>query len=536
MSILTDWAILQAQVQNAAALLNSASANAVALGQEIAALVAGTIPSNNYPQPTPSGQTYYVSANGSDTNDGKSTSTAWASIAKVNATTFAHGDAVLFRGGDVFVGNLSLTPIRFPGSNLIGAYGTGNAVINTGSGHGIEAVNVAGLSVFNLIVLGYGGATNKGVYIHNDGTVGQLAGPTLKGLTVTGFGSDGILLYGSPGFANPYIGYCISYGNTGADPQALTSGIAMWAGGVSNASQCFLNPTVEHNQVYSNPGLSGPNWSGSGIFMQGVKGGVNQYNDTYSNGSACQASNGSGPVGNWCADSDGIVFQFDRSWSNSSLTADGGGFDLDGGCINCLIQFCLAHDNRSYGMTCYAYEGSWGNNTIRYNVFVNNIGQQLSFGGTGATLTGTLAIHNNILIGDNRYTDQSWHAVIANPDWEQGQFPKVILANNIISAAGGGWLMIINGSAGSVVCDHNDYAGDGYVKWNYNTFSTVASWGQDAGATTADPKLDASYRFLAGSPMIGAGVNVTTKYSLPTPSADYFGAAITNPPNIGAGD
>ena len=45
-------------------------------------------------------QTFYVSASGSDSNDGLSASTAWKTISKVNAASYISGDQILFHGGD----------------------------------------------------------------------------------------------------------------------------------------------------------------------------------------------------------------------------------------------------------------------------------------------------------------------------------------------------------------------------------------------------------------------------------------------------
>jgi hypothetical protein len=50
--------------------------------------------------------TYYVSTSGSDSNSGTSTSAPWASVAKVDATTFAPGDTILFQRGDQWHGDL----------------------------------------------------------------------------------------------------------------------------------------------------------------------------------------------------------------------------------------------------------------------------------------------------------------------------------------------------------------------------------------------------------------------------------------------
>ncbi len=54
-----------------------------------------------------SATTYYVSASGGDdSKDGVTTATAWKSIAKVNASTFAAGDQILFKRGEVWTEGL----------------------------------------------------------------------------------------------------------------------------------------------------------------------------------------------------------------------------------------------------------------------------------------------------------------------------------------------------------------------------------------------------------------------------------------------
>lgn len=71
---------------------------------------------------------YYVSASGSNNNNGLSTTTAWQSIAKINSFSFAANDRILFRRGDTFYGGIILKR-----SNLsFGAYGSGAKPVITG--------------------------------------------------------------------------------------------------------------------------------------------------------------------------------------------------------------------------------------------------------------------------------------------------------------------------------------------------------------------------------------------------------------------
>lgn len=70
---------------------------------------------------------YYVDAtNGSDSNNGTSSSTPWKTIDKVNTSTFAPGDSILFKRGESFRGNLVPCSGSPSGYITYSAYGTGN--------------------------------------------------------------------------------------------------------------------------------------------------------------------------------------------------------------------------------------------------------------------------------------------------------------------------------------------------------------------------------------------------------------------------
>jgi hypothetical protein len=79
--------------------------------------------------------TYYVAADGADTNNGTSTGTPWQTIAKVNASTFVAGDSVLFNRGDVWYGTSLVAPSSGSSGSPItfGAYGSGANPIVKGS-------------------------------------------------------------------------------------------------------------------------------------------------------------------------------------------------------------------------------------------------------------------------------------------------------------------------------------------------------------------------------------------------------------------
>lgn len=69
---------------------------------------------------TVTGTTYYVSNWGNDANDGLTPETAWATPARVSEAALCEGDAVRFRRGDLFRGNVQTKP-----GVGYGAYGEG---------------------------------------------------------------------------------------------------------------------------------------------------------------------------------------------------------------------------------------------------------------------------------------------------------------------------------------------------------------------------------------------------------------------------
>lgn len=74
------------------------------------------------------GNSYYVSPAGNDNADGLTPQTAWSSLSKVNATTFAPGSQVLFERGGEWRGQLSASSSGTVESPIVyGAYGSNGA-------------------------------------------------------------------------------------------------------------------------------------------------------------------------------------------------------------------------------------------------------------------------------------------------------------------------------------------------------------------------------------------------------------------------
>lgn len=114
---------------------------------------------------TTEAKNYYVSAAGSDANNGLTTTAPWKSISKVNSSfaSMAVGDSILFRRGDVFYGALVVTKSGVSGSPIvISAYGTGAKPLISGFttlsswsavGNGIYQSAVVASASLNMVAL-----------------------------------------------------------------------------------------------------------------------------------------------------------------------------------------------------------------------------------------------------------------------------------------------------------------------------------------------------------------------------------------------
>ena len=114
------------------------------------------------------GAIYYVSNAGNDSNSGLTVSLPWKSLNKVNISTFASGDQILFQRGNIFIGSLAVQRSGL----TYGAYGTGiNPVISgfetisgwTDQGGGVYRAKTTATSSCNMVTVN-GVNTPRGRY------------------------------------------------------------------------------------------------------------------------------------------------------------------------------------------------------------------------------------------------------------------------------------------------------------------------------------------------------------------------------------
>jgi hypothetical protein len=507
--------------------------------------------------------TYYVSRSGSDSRSGKTPELAWQTIAHVNEHAFQPGDKILFLGGQSFFGAITLPSSGTCDAPItIGSYGTGSATIVSDSSNGFTAEAKGGFIVSNLIFTGSGSTANmaNGIAIDNNlsGNT-KLSCVTVSGVTVSGYGANCIRISGSSGasgFNNLTITQAIAHDCTGstAKEAGCIVVVAKPDYGLGTIRPAHTNITISHNQAYNCTGKSGgDNWTGSGIVISEVGTALVEYNVAHDNGANSTRSNG--PVGIWTYDSTGVTIQFNESYHN--LTGggggDGGGFDLDGGVVNSVMQYNYAHDNVGAGYQIEAYNDGrvtkWQNNIVRFNISQNNgVGLMVI---ANSTMTRCL-IYNNTIYGNYAFDEQGTAST------------NCIAANNIFYSLAPSSSYVVNVQrASSIVLKGNDYWQNGKFSWNGTTYGDFAAWqaatGQEkvggvnsglvmeprlfvngGGGTTggyAPASLNA-YRLQTGSPMLEAGLDLSRLYGIDVGTRDYYGAAVPDGSgkyNIGAG-
>lgn len=519
------------------------------------------------------GTTYYVSPTGSDSNDGKSQGAAWQTITKVNASTFGAGDRILFQGGQTFSGALSMGTANWSGSSVpnatypvtFGSYGAGNATISSGSSSGFAALNIGALVVRDLTFVGGGIAstTVNGVSATNSqGGNTKLQFVRLTNLDVSQYGGNGILITGTSGtsgFNDVVISACSAHDNTGGvTPGTGTAGIFVTSVpgyGFGATTPAHTNVTISGCTAAGNTGKAGDalNWVGSGIVIAQTTNGLISACSTSNNGQNSTLSS-AGPVGCWTADSKNIVIQLCESFGNKTGgSIDGGGFDMDGGCVDCAIQYCYSHGNAGSGFLVYSYNDGTVTAvtgcTIRYCISENDvIDTSQTTGsinvGSDAVLTG-VAVYNNTV-----YQSRVGPSVMA-ASYTLASTITGNVANNIFYTASGVKLAAVASNPTGLLFTGNDYftLGSFSLTWNGVTYSSFAAWqtatsqekisGSNVGLTS-NPLLtnpgggtSGSYVLQVGSPMIGVGINLTTQFSISQGSRDYVGNAIPN--GIGTG-
>ena len=339
---------------------------------------------------------YYISPFGDDSNAGISTKQPWQNIERVNATRLLSGDSVWFQANQTFKGNLTLSDAETDTADkpiTFGSYGDGRATIDAGTGPGFFAKNRGGVRIVDLNFVGADPdqSTSSGIWFLNTLPAHKkLTHICIDRVNVSGFKHAGICIAAQPidrGWCG-FSGVKITHANVHENGDVGISCIGTWNPEVEGYSHTDIY--VGKCRVYRNFGISGKgSHSGNGIVLAQVDGATIEHCEAYQNGKLNDYKGG-GPVGIWTWDSNRVLIQFNESHHNrTGSSKDGGGFDLDGGVRNSIVQYNYSHDNDGAGYLLAQFEGAkaFHNNVIRYNVSKND-GRKNSYGGIHLWSTG----------------------------------------------------------------------------------------------------------------------------------------------------
>jgi hypothetical protein len=494
---------------------------------------------------------YFVRPTGNDEANGTSTSAAWRTIDRVNRARFQPGDSVRFEAATTFNGNLRLSAEDAGTSNdpvVIGSFGDGRATILAGRRTGISVENAGGVAIENLIVAGTGRTNNLGYGICCDNTLtnGQRLGYLrIANVEARDFGIFGILVGGShAGFEHVLITNCVMHGN-------LRGGMEV-AGRLPWDSTVYAHADVHvtHCQAFDNTGDPTylKNHSGSGIVLYQIDGGVMEYCTAWNNGALCHSSGGG--VGLWMCAARSVVIQHCESFGNRTSGGDGGGFDIDGGCVDCVLQYNYSHDNDGPGLMVYTYPYAFFADrgaVVRFNISENDSRKGRRYAGLwvrtdGKQITGLEIYNNTVVIGP--WTDQA--ALINARDVEAR------IWNNIFIASGSALPLRVELPDNRVRFENNLYwrkGGPTEISWGAQTYSSLREWRARTGQEllsgvpeglfadpdlTRDPQearpgerrgLEAvrAFRPLPGSPVLAGGLDLRKMFGLDTGARDFLG-------------
>jgi hypothetical protein len=523
--------------------------------------------------PAMASSVYYLSPQGNDGLDGKSTAAAWQTTNKVNASNFGPGDSLLIDGGHgAFAGCLTFSSPNVtstPAANfVVGVYNGAKWTLNSNCGSdgvlqaAITINGVSGIVVQDGMLSGNGTHTLVGIWIRN--TV--LAGPADTiivqrmdisdfNTTLTTTNSEEVFITGWPGNGLTKV-QILNNKLHGVSVTSLDDN-GIW--GYGNGQD--IAATYSGNEIYNMGGLTGRanGTTGSGLWCGGTKScevARNYIHDIGANVNQCGGATG---IGTWNADSsyvhDNEVHHVHATTWNSS-TCDFSALDADGFSTNGLWERNYTHHNDGPAI---AFGGSppeepWGPNTFRLNVSEEDNLQGTDGGGIWAlSPTSSGYVYNNTAY---RSLDVTGAFPFCISLGYNGSYGGGLIANNTCTNA----VILWGGYSGGLTDDrynqsavqimNNNYqlAGTPLFFWQGNSYTSLGSFqaatGKDVNSIALNPLFrspggggdcggvlngtcPSAYRLSSGSPMVGGGTNISA-FGVTPPPTGYYGTPFQN--------
>lgn len=454
--------------------------------------------------------TYYISPNGNNSNSGNSPDDAWQTIERVNKMQFEPNSRIFFEGGESFSGNIYFTvgDGNDPAKSIrVSSYGTGKATIKAGDKDGIYVYNTAGIIIDNLIFSGSGMHSNNasGIHFYNDlpGNI-KLEKIEITNTEVSGFRNFGIVIgafNGNSGFNNVLIENNKVY-------DILDVGISSYGEfSSSKTGYAHSNITVRNCEVFNIQGYDKKSHSGNGIVLSDVQKSFIENSTVYNCGQG--NTNCGGPVGIWYWDADQVTIQHNEVYNISAGTGcDGGGFDLDGGVTNGIMQYNYSHNNDGAGFLVGQFTGArpMNNIIVRYNISENDAATN---GGSVYLFNGDKQMDNIYVYNNTFYLqEQSGNlssAAIKLLEWKVIE-GSIQFNNNILYAGNGAHLVSVPKGYSAALNGNLYYSPDKFnISFEGNAYGSLESF-----RATGNEKLNDLNLGFEGDPMLtGPGSGTT---------------------------
>ncbi len=519
-----------------------------------AAGAAGTGGGSGVCAPGASSAFYVDAVNGDDAADGRSESTAWRSLAKVNVTTFSPGDELCFRAGGSFTGSLHpLGSGTLAAPIVIGSYGTGEMPKFVAGASDLDTVLLLNQSYWEV----------NGLEVTNEkSSLGDVRGIAIRGSnagTLSHIYVRGCHVHDVTGVVNWIGGDTADNApgvtfQTGWDASKRTGGIVVEVDAKNGTSQKtkFDDVRIENNVIEDT--------SFGGIILKQLDGTVhwgvrssksdstwtphtnvvirNNYLSQTGTSYGCNTiyvtdvqdglvegnvTKGSGTSAIELYYTDRVTVQHNETFGTvrKASGADYNGIDSDKASTGTIIQYNYVHDN---GDGILLAQFSFGDSVIRYNLIVNNSRYGINL---HSDTSATNATYNNLFFAEGLASA----SLVSTSGDGSALAATYVISNNILHTT-----------------RTSDAARTGSgVTYRNNLYSGLPAVAGDSGAKTGNPMFvnpgarqngDQSgpafasltgFALMAGSPALNAGVTIADNGGM-----DFFGTALyVGAPDIG---
>ncbi len=322
-------------------------------------------------------KTYYVdSTDGDDKSPGDSPDTAWKTIRRAMQQNYSPGDALLFKRGCIWRESLRIKGVGTKTRPItLGTYGGGpkprlmssDPAILSNDGP-VSWWHIKGLELLgdrNFDPRGKKQGGQNGISITQSV---RSAGLVIEDCVVHDIDGKGIVFNAQALRPSVFRDVTIM----GCEVYNAGTGIAtdgLWpapAGQLVRYQRCISHFTVRECRVHD--------IATDGIVLYNCEDSVIEHCTAWRTGIGIWHRT---PVGIWLFMARRCIIQYCESFDNHTAGghADGGGFDLDGGCTDCIMQYNYSHDNDGAGYLVCSYDPAKHPCTrcvVRFNLSVND--------------------------------------------------------------------------------------------------------------------------------------------------------------------